>query len=112
MFLPLLNVNNDYSQCLKGIGKTNTESKNSWECYRDLPFVYEALTFRKVRNQLTCTSEKSNIDILFKWRWLIKIVLNWEPIQENIHIRQTPKEWYKESTILWVERIRRLMSAI
>lgn len=40
------------------------------------------------------------MSVLFKGRWLIKMVLNWEPIKENTHIGQIPKEEYKESTIL------------
>lgn len=36
-----------------------------------------------------------------------KMVLNREPIKENIHIGQIPKEKYKESAILQVDRIRR-----
>lgn len=55
----------------------------------------EALMFWKVRNQLICTRKKKNPGVLFKWRWLIKMVLKWGQMKENVHIGQISKEEYK-----------------
>lgn len=54
-------VSNEYERIRikkKKIRNKKKRKKNSQECYRDLPFVYEALMFRKVRHHLICTKKK------------------------------------------------------